>query len=177
MSLSDKERFFLVGAPYHPPSTFIGDEIEDVARGEYCKVGGWTDAPISWPRRMKTGSPSLICTDELARAIRTESALALRHWFGIGPVVVWKLRKLLGVERADPSGTRRLYELYGRIKLTPEIGAKGRGKISQPEIRAKISRMKTGKKLGPMPPERRQKIREAKLKYWAKRSRSSISPH
>jgi hypothetical protein len=34
---------------------------------------------------------------ELARAVKTESAEALMHWFGVSAKVVWKWRKAFGV--------------------------------------------------------------------------------
>lgn len=73
----------LFGAPYAPPLVLDGwlnDEIDGL-----LEVGGWTSAPISWPRRKKTGKASLILTDELARAVRIESVEAIGYWWGCGP--------------------------------------------------------------------------------------------
>jgi hypothetical protein len=47
-------------------------------------------------------------TDELARAIRSESAAALRHWWGVGEKLVWRWRKAFGIGRADTEGSARL---------------------------------------------------------------------
>ena len=57
----------LIAGPYHPPACRKGDWLVDELDG-LTEVGGWTDAPISWPRRKKGGRPSLILTAELARA-------------------------------------------------------------------------------------------------------------
>jgi hypothetical protein len=73
---------------------------------------GWTAAPISWPlcRRLGRykGGASLLVEDELARAIRNESAQALYYWWGVSTKLVWQWRKSLGVARMDSAGSRRL---------------------------------------------------------------------
>jgi hypothetical protein len=52
--------------------------------------------------------PSLLVDDELARAIRHESAAAIRFWWGVSVGVVWRWRKALGVGRMDNEGSARL---------------------------------------------------------------------
>jgi hypothetical protein len=77
----------------------------------------WTDAPISWPRALPVGEkghPGLLVDDELARAVRTESAVAVMHWWGVGVGVVWRWRKALGVGLMDSPGTRRLIHATAR---------------------------------------------------------------
>lgn len=69
-------------------------------RRAQCKVTAWTDAPIPWPRVLpekSRGRPGLLVNTELRRAVRTESAEALMHWFGISGHFAWKLRKWAGV--------------------------------------------------------------------------------
>jgi len=52
--------------PYVAPVVRVGDALDDERFGRVI-VGGWTDAPISWPRRKKTGSHSpVLCGDLLA---------------------------------------------------------------------------------------------------------------
>jgi hypothetical protein len=45
---------------------------------------------------------------ELARAVRHESAAALRHWWGVSAQLVWKWRRALGVDRVNCPGSQRL---------------------------------------------------------------------
>jgi hypothetical protein len=40
--------------------------------------------------------PSLLVDEELARAIRSESAAVLRYWWGVSVGVVWRWRRALG---------------------------------------------------------------------------------
>ena len=59
---------------------------------------GWRDGPVIWPLGVRegpgrVGRPALIVTRALERAIRTESALALKHWFGVRTTLVWRWRK------------------------------------------------------------------------------------
>jgi hypothetical protein len=50
----------------------------------------------------------LLIDEELARAIRTESAVALKYWWGIGTHAVWHWRRALKVNKVDNPGTHRL---------------------------------------------------------------------
>jgi hypothetical protein len=58
---------------------------------------------------MSAAAKSLAVYGDLARAIRRESVSAVRHWFGVHPVTVWKWRKALGVPEWN-HGTRKLWE-------------------------------------------------------------------
>jgi hypothetical protein len=51
---------------------------------------------------------SLLVEDELARAIRHESAQALCYWWGVSSRIVWRWRRSLGVARMDSEGSVRL---------------------------------------------------------------------
>jgi hypothetical protein len=49
--------------------------------------------------------------DTLVRAIRTESAEALKWWFGVSAGVVWKWRKVFGVGgTATTTGSKRAHQ-------------------------------------------------------------------
>jgi hypothetical protein len=95
-------------------------------------VTGWTDPRTSWPRcrplDVPRSHPSLLVDEELARAIRHESAAALRHWWGVSALLVWKWRKALGVDRLNCPGSQRL------IRQASEQGAaQVRGKPLPPD--------------------------------------------
>jgi hypothetical protein len=53
----------------------------------------------------------LLIGDELVRAIRTESSLAIQYWWGVQPETVWRWRLAFGVEgHAGTEGSRRLIQ-------------------------------------------------------------------
>ena len=101
----------MLHGPYRAPSLRVGDRATCLLKDGDVVVTGWTDARISWPRckrRQGKGRPALLVDEELARAIRSESAAALRHWWGVGVKLVWRWRKALGVGRTDNPGSARL---------------------------------------------------------------------
>lgn len=149
----------LIGGPYTAPAVRAGDWIDDEIDGR-IEVGGWTSAPIPWPRRKKNGRPSLILTAELARAVRTESVEAICHWWGVGATKVWMWRQALGVGRIT-AGTRKL--LQEHTGVPPDAAARGRAKAASPESREKIAQSQRGR---PAPPQTR-----AALLMAAKRSK------
>ena len=63
------------------------------------------------------GHPSLLLDDELARAVRTEAAAAIRFWWGVSHGVVRHWRKVLEVTRTNNPGTHRL------VQANAEAGA------------------------------------------------------
>jgi hypothetical protein len=113
-------------------------------------ITGRSDARIPWPRCRREGThgggSGLLVDEELARAIRLESSLALQHWFSVNYSVVCRWRKALGVERLN-EGSAKL-----RHRLNVKIGARQRGKRLPPEQVER--RRQTAKALGLRPVQR-----------------------
>jgi hypothetical protein len=107
------DRYLLLFGPYRTPALQRGDRSICHYRDSDVVVTGWTEARLPWPRCQALGSKGgsgLLVDDELARAIRHESAVAIQHWWGVNGVTVARWRKSLGVRRADPEGSRRLIQ-------------------------------------------------------------------
>jgi hypothetical protein len=111
-------------------------------------VTGWSAARIPWPRCRALdghgGSGSgLLVDEELARAVRNESATAIMFWWGVScsTVAIW--RKALGVGRADSEGSQRL------IRAAAKVGARGMQKRAwSPEEREQRRRRAAALDLG-----------------------------
>jgi hypothetical protein len=129
MRASDRTK--LLFGPYNAPALKRGDRATCLFRDCDVAVTGWTDARIPWPLALPVGTkgrPSLLVDEELARAVRHESAAAIRHWWGVGGGVVLRWRRAFGVGRTNCEGTRRL------IRAASERGAaKLRGVKLPPE--------------------------------------------
>jgi hypothetical protein len=80
-------------------------------------------APIPWPLGRQRAHAKLapIVTTELERAIRTESALAMQYWWGVGNWLVSKWRRELGVPLMN-EGTSRLWRELTRTRLGEHRG-------------------------------------------------------
>src|SRR5262249_45149710 len=74
-------------------------------------VTSWTAAPVPWPRCRLPGTGGagwgLLVDEELARAVRRESSLAIQHWWGVSPRTVWCWRRAFGVAQWGTEGSRR----------------------------------------------------------------------
>jgi hypothetical protein len=107
-----REKIQLLFGPYRPPPLQRGQRAFCQYRDRLVVVTGWSDAPIPWPlcRSLdpRGGGIGPLVEDELARAVRHESAAAIRHWWGVGGCAVGRWRKELGVRRMDTGGSRRL---------------------------------------------------------------------
>ena len=117
----DRERLKLLFGPYKAPPVRRRDRAFCLFRDCDVVITSWTDARISWPLcraiHHRRGRPGLLVDDELLRAIRTESAVALKHWFGVSTHTAWNWRKAFGVGQWATEGSRRLH------KVLSEAGA------------------------------------------------------
>lgn len=103
----------LLGRPYLPPPLRKGDHSFCLYRNCDVVVTSWNDARISWPRcraLAHRGGSGLLVTEELVRAVRTESVEAIKFWFGVGSHAVWNWRRAFGVGQWATEGSRRLHQ-------------------------------------------------------------------
>jgi hypothetical protein len=115
--MNDRERRRLLFGPYKPPPFRRGDRAFCLARDCDVVVTSWTDARISWPRCRALGTrggSGILVDDVLAFAVRHESALAIRFWWGVNVATMAWWRRALAVGRADPEGSRRLIQAASR---------------------------------------------------------------
>jgi len=119
------DRCQLLDAPYKAPTSKRGDRATCLFRDRDVVTTSWTDARISWPlcRGRNRGKPGILVDDELLRAIRTESAIALKYWFGVSTTTVWSWRKAFGIRQWGTEGSRRLHRV---LSLTGAAVTRGR---------------------------------------------------
>src|SRR4029079_8385482 len=103
--MTDADRYQLLAGPYRAPRWRYGLVVMDEARGEVTVVG-MSAGRIPWPvgQRGRTKAPLLAA--DLARAVRTEAAIAVAHWWGLNINTVCAYRRALGVPRTT-AGSRR----------------------------------------------------------------------
>jgi hypothetical protein len=128
--MRDPDRFQLHHGPYTAPALQRGEQAVCRYRDAGVIVTSWSDAPIPWPRcqvRGQRGGSGLLVDAELVRAVRCESAQAVRYWWGASRGAVYSWRKALGVERFN-EGSKRLHDA-----AAVETGRKTRGRKLPPE--------------------------------------------
>jgi hypothetical protein len=125
----------LLRGPYRAPALKLGRAALCLIRGEVV-VTGWSEGRIPWPLchpAGRGGRSAFLVNRTLARAVRTESAVALGHWFGVDVGTVTRWRKALGVGRLT-EGSARL-----RRKLNRALGAAKRGVPLSADVRQRMS--------------------------------------
>jgi hypothetical protein len=141
----------LLAGPYPPPALQRSDRATCLYRDADVVITSWTSAPIPWPRCCRPGThgggSGLLVTEELARAVRTESAAAVCYWWGVTPGVVWRWRKALGVTQWGTKGSKLLHQEVS------ERGADAIRGARQPEETVR-RRMQTRRARGCPPPNR-----------------------
>jgi hypothetical protein len=111
--MNDRERTRLLHGPYRAAALHVGDRAFCLFRGAEVIITSWTDAPISWPRCRalhSKGGSGLLVDAELARAVRTESAVAIKRWWGVSSKAAWHWRRALSVGRTNNEGSLRLIQ-------------------------------------------------------------------
>jgi hypothetical protein len=130
--MEDTDRHRLLFGPYRPLPLARGSRAFCLLRDCPVIITSWTDAPIPWPRCRALDGPGggsgILLDEELARAVRHESAAAMCYWWGVSEGVVWRWRKALAVTRTSNDGTRRL------IRASAKAGAADvRGRTLPPD--------------------------------------------
>jgi hypothetical protein len=96
-------------------------------RSAWCRVTSFTDALIPWPRVQPIGvrgGSGLWVNDTLVRAIRTESAVALKHWFRASQTAVYNWRVWAGVDgHFTTAGSQREQRKAARLGADATRGA------------------------------------------------------
>jgi len=139
--MTDRERVKLLFGPYQAPPLKRGDRATRLFRDATVVITGWTDARIAWPRCRALdstgGGSGLLVDEELARAVRHESAAAAIFWWGASKTAVQNWRRALGVGRTDNAGTARL------VRAAAEKGAVTRTASSRPMLSTQMCRLTT----------------------------------
>jgi hypothetical protein len=112
--MPDPGRVKLLFGPYRAPPLRRGDRATCLFRDCDVVITTWSDAPIPWPRCRAVDGPGggsgLLVDEELARAVRHESAAAVMYWWRASHNAVGNWRRALGVGRTDNEGTARLVQ-------------------------------------------------------------------
>lgn len=105
------QRYKLVGGPYTPPHTEMGGSLTDERHG-LVKVGGYSDAPISWPtmREHHIRGGTIILCPPLVDAVQRESVTAICFWWGVSRSAVQRWKRALSC-RGRTEGSQRLYQI------------------------------------------------------------------
>jgi hypothetical protein len=130
--MSEPDRTALLFGPYAAPDLNVGDVAVCLYRDCDVRVTSWTDAPIPWPRCSivgRKGGSGLLVNRELARAVRSESSLAVQHHWGVNFRTVWLWRKALGATQWGTEGSRKLHQSLSEkgAAVLRGRGASGRG--------------------------------------------------
>ncbi len=137
-------RFKLHFGPYRTPRFKIGAVVTDELRGE-VKIIGLSDAPIPWPLSFHWRARSVVVYGALVRAIRSESAQAVAHWWGISVGTVRLIRRALGVPAIN-EGSKWLQRRYARTPEFQRNARKAWANAGTPERRAIAGKARLGRR-------------------------------
>lgn len=189
------EQTKLLFGPYRTPRLKRGDRAFCLYRNAPVAVIGLSAARIPWPVCLPVDPPrrgrGLVVDEELARAVRHESCLAVAYWWGVNRSTVHKWRRALGVTRTNNQGTHRLVlnaisatlaSRFGatrgsRTRANQVITSRGRAAVWTPEEIALLGALpdkevaeKTGRSLGAVN-KRRSALRRPALAEGARGTR------
>jgi hypothetical protein len=112
--MNDDDHVKLSGL-YKPPALKVGARAVCLYRDAQVVVYGWSAGRIPWPlcypAHTRAAGKGLLLDEELARAVRKESAAAIRYWWGVSGSTVIKWRKAVGADRKNNPGTQKLIRL------------------------------------------------------------------
>jgi hypothetical protein len=107
--VTDRDRVKLLFGPYQAPPLRRGDRATCLLRDGTVVITSWTDARIPWPRCRALdgtgGGSGLLLDEELARAVRHESAAAVMYRWGASPGAVQRWRPGVWHKRSSQPGT------------------------------------------------------------------------
>ena len=146
--MDDATRLQLLHGPYESPKVKLGAIVTCEYRDTDVVIAGWTDALFPWPccrvRGRRSGYGPWVGAG-LAAAVRTESAIAVAHWWGVGVFTVRRWRRALGVGHIT-SGTHALYVGYAPEKcLRPDVQAAAHTPELRERVSQKLIRQRRGK--------------------------------
>lgn len=135
-------QFKLLFGPYQTPRFRYGSIVWCELHGQ-VKITGVTTGRIPWPVGVKDGRRVIVVYKGLLKAIKRESAIAIKHWWGVCDYTVWKWRAALGVGRSN-EGTKRLKSENFQEPWAQRTRRKAHAKAQDPDRRAKIAAAKRG---------------------------------
>jgi hypothetical protein len=110
------EQTRLLFGPYQAPALRRGARTTFLFKDCDVIITGWSDARLSWPRcrpvDVPRTHPSRLVEEELARAVRRESAAAVRHWRGVVRHEAWRWNE--GTEARPPPVPRPPVQAGGK---------------------------------------------------------------
>ncbi len=137
----------LLFGPYQTPQFRHGDIVFCERRGE-VRLCGLSAGRIPWPIGQRGNHEALVLYADLAKAVRRESATAIRYWWGVGSNTVWEWRCTLGIHHAN-DGSRQLWRDNAASPVIRAAFRKVQHNSCQPESRAKIAAAQRGRKPSP----------------------------
>ena len=136
--------------PYETPRYRIGQSVL-CERFGYVEIVGTSSGRIPWPLGRRPGTrarASLVLFGDLTKAVREETGVAVRYWWGAGVVAVDAMRKALEVS-GFTAGTQQRQQEINQLPAVKAGRLKAWAKARDPERRRKIAEARKGKPRSP----------------------------